>query len=70
MSDNGNDRRTLRLYEVAQRLGVGKVSHADLHRQGIPHVHMDGPHEPGARGARPLVPARALDVWLDKAGAA
>jgi hypothetical protein len=65
-------KQTLRLHEVAVVLGVGKVSHADLHRQGIPHIHMDGPHDAGdyAAGRRPLVSVRALEAWLDKAGAA
>ena len=70
MSTSTQDRETLRLFEVAQRLGVAKVTHAQLHAQGIPHVHMDGPHEPGnyAAGRRPLVTVKALDRWLERGG--
>lgn len=70
MSTSTEVRQTLRLYEVAQRLGVGKVTHAQLHAQGIPHVHMDGPHALGdySAGRRPLVTVAALDRWLERGG--
>ncbi len=63
-------KETLKLYEVAAILGVHKVTHATLHRLGVPHVHLNGPHGPedidAVRGA--LVSVRALERWLGKGG--